>query len=522
VVAHLVTLKLALLRNGLRRSAWQVVGLVIGLLYGLGLAALLVVGLVVLAVQGDQEIAATTLVLCGGLLVLGWWLIPLVAFGVDATLDPQRFTTFAVPRRQLLVGLALAGLVGIPGLVTVVVALTSAAVWWRDPAAVAAGVAGAALAVAVCVVGSRATTTALAPLVTRRKVREVGTIVVLVPLFMLGPIMAAVGSGLSSVSDSLPDIARVVGWTPFGAPWALPADVAAGSWGPAAAKLVIALATLAGLAWVWDRALTRALTGGEQREGSHAKVRGLGIFGRVPATPVGAVAARSLVYWLRDPRYAGAVVVVPLVPVMLAFLGGADSLLLLLSAPVGAMLFGWAISADVAYDSTAFWTHVAAPITGAVDRWGRVCAALVIGIPGTLVLAIVSLAVSGRWGLTVPLLGFSLGVLATSLGASSFVSARVVYPVPKPGESPFSTPQGSQTAAMVSQMVGMIALCALLLPSGGLAVAAALTGSAVLGVVTLAVSIALGVVFLMVGVRLGGAQYDRRAPDLLTTMRGFA
>ena len=36
MVAHLVRLKLALLRNGLRRSAWQVVGLAVAALYGLG------------------------------------------------------------------------------------------------------------------------------------------------------------------------------------------------------------------------------------------------------------------------------------------------------------------------------------------------------------------------------------------------------------------------------------------------------------------------------------------------------
>lgn len=521
MVAHLVSLKVALLRNGLRRSAWQVVGLIVGLLYGLGLAVLLLVGLVALAVQSDQELAAVVLLLGGSLLVLGWWVVPLVAFGVDATLDPQRFTTFSVPRRSLLAGLAIAGLVGIPGLVTVLVALTSAVVWWRTPAAVVAGLVGAALAVALCVVGSRATTTALAPLVTRRKVRELGAIAVLIPMFLLGPIMGAVGSGLSSMSDTFPEVAQALGWTPFGAPWALGVDVAAGQWAPAVAKLAIGLVTLAALLWVWDRALTRALTGGEQREGPRAKARGLGWFDRFPATPVGAVAARSLTYWLRDPRYAGAVILVPLVPVLFLFLGGRGTSLLL-SAPIAALLFGWGIAADVAYDSTAFWTHVAAPIRGAVDRWGRACAALALGVPATLLMSVVVVALVGRWDLIVPVVGYSLGVLATATGASSFISARVVYPVPKPGENPFSTPQGSQTAAMISQMAGMAGILLLALPSTAVAVAAVLTGATWLGLLAAAVSLALGGLFLVVGVRMGGAQYDKRAPDLLTTMRGFA
>ncbi len=48
-------------------------------------------------------------------MLLGWVVLPLAAFGVDATLDPARFVTFPIPRRQLLVGLGLSGLVGIPG-----------------------------------------------------------------------------------------------------------------------------------------------------------------------------------------------------------------------------------------------------------------------------------------------------------------------------------------------------------------------------------------------------------------------
>ena len=71
--------------------------------------------------------------------VLGWWLVPLVATGVDSTLDPQRFVTYAVPQRQLLTGLALAGVVGVPGLVTALLRLGTVVPWSRGPATVARG-----------------------------------------------------------------------------------------------------------------------------------------------------------------------------------------------------------------------------------------------------------------------------------------------------------------------------------------------------------------------------------------------
>ena len=45
MVADLLRLKLLLLRNSLRRSPWQIVGLAFGALYGLGMLALLYTGL---------------------------------------------------------------------------------------------------------------------------------------------------------------------------------------------------------------------------------------------------------------------------------------------------------------------------------------------------------------------------------------------------------------------------------------------------------------------------------------------
>jgi len=54
VVAHLVRLKLTLLRNGLRRSAWQIVGLAVGALYGLLALAVVVVSMALLSVQEPE------------------------------------------------------------------------------------------------------------------------------------------------------------------------------------------------------------------------------------------------------------------------------------------------------------------------------------------------------------------------------------------------------------------------------------------------------------------------------------
>jgi ABC-2 type transport system permease protein len=521
MVAHLLRLKLTLLRNGLRRSAWQVVALVIGALYGCGAVALAVAGLAALS-TADTAGIRTVLVLAGSALVGGWWILPLVAFGVDATLDPARFVTFAIPRRDLLTGLALSGVVGIPGVATAVVVLATALAWWQHPAAALVALPCGVLGLATCVVGSRATTTALAGLVGRRRYREVIAAFVILPLMFLGPLLTALTNGISAGRHALPGVAAFAGWTPWGAVWAIPADVAAGSWAGAGARALVALGTLAGLVLVWDRSLSRALVTPTSAGGAPARGRGLGAFGWLPATPTGAVVARCLTYWRRDPRYAKALIVAPLMPAFLYFSSqGTGGGVLLFTGPIVAFLMGWTISADVAYDGTAFWTHVAAPIAGRVDRTGRVVAAVMIVAPVTGVLVLGSVALTGCWYALPALLGASLGLLLTSLGGASLLSARIVYQVPKPGDNPFASAQGGSMAAVVSQLAGFFAVVGLSLPEIALAVLAVGAGSVGLGFAALVVGVVLGSLLLVGGIRRGGRTLDRRAPELLATMVSF-
>ena len=243
MVAHLLRLKLTLLRNSLRRSPWQIVGIVLGALYGLFVLTGLFAGLFFLSTN-DQELARTAIVLVGAAAVLGWALIPVLATGVDLTLDPARFVTFTVPLPKLLAGLAIGGLIGIPGAVTLLAALASAAVWWRSPAAVAAGVVSALIAVFTCVIAARVTVAASTSLSSSRRFKDISGLVAIIPLVLLGPLIAGIASGVNSASDYLPSLARTVSWTPLGAVWAVPADLALGQTGSAAAKLGIAVVFL--------------------------------------------------------------------------------------------------------------------------------------------------------------------------------------------------------------------------------------------------------------------------------------
>lgn len=521
MVAVLLRMKLTLVVNGFRRSVWQTVGFALAALYALFVVGLVAVCMVALSFL-DADEARDVLVTGGSVVVLGWWLLPLLSFGLDSTLDPRRFQLFPIPRRALVIGLALAGMVGVAGAATLLSALSTALAWWDTPLALVAALVGAVLGVAVCAVGSRALAALIAPLMEWRRFREVAAVVVIVPVIMLAPMASRVVDGLGDPASWLPRTADVLAWTPLGAPWSLSGDVAEGAWALAGAHLLVSVATVGGLLVLWDAALTRSLVRAPSR-GPVARGQGYGWFERLPATRAGAIAARCLTYWQRDPRYAGSVAFLPFIPVPFIVFGGLEgNASLLLMAPIVAYVLGFAISADLAYDNTAFWLHVSSGVQGAADRWGRVLAVSILAVPTTLLLAVGGVWASGDWDQLVAVLGASLGVLMVALGASSLLSARYVYPVQKPGEGLFAQPQGSTTAILVGQTVGVLAVGLLAAPTLVAFTVSLLTGALWAGALTLVLGIASGVVVLVVGVRMGGAVVDRRGPEILQQMAAWA
>ncbi|MGH1562024.1 hypothetical protein [Mumia sp. DW29H23] len=521
MVAVLLRLKLTLVLNGFRRSVWQTVGFVLAALYALSVVVMVAAGSIGLSFLPQDE-ARTWLVVGGSVVVLGWWLVPLLAFGLDATLDPRRFQTYAIPRRELLVGLAVAGMIGVPGAATLLSGLSTALAWWDAPLAFLAAVVGAVLGLAVCAVGSRAITAVMAPLLDWRRFREVAVVVVVVPIIMLGPLIGRAFDDVSGVDTWVPQVADVLAWTPLGAPWSLPGDVAAGDWLAALGRVAVTLASLALLLAAWGAALARTL----ERPPSHgpaAQAQGYGWLDRFPGTRTGAIAARCLTYWQRDPRYAGSIAFVPFVPVPFIVFGGLEgNQSLLWIAPVIAYVMGFAISADLAYDNTALWLHLVSGVRGAADRAGRVMAVLTLSLPIVLVFVVGGVWAVDRWDMLIAVAGASFGVLLVAAGASSVLSASYVYPVPKPGEGMFAQPQGGTTAVFVGQTVGILVVALLSAPTLVALVVAMTTGAVWATVLTVVIGLGSGAAALAVGIRKGGAILDRRGPEILQQMAAWS
>ncbi|BDI22548.1 hypothetical protein L3i23_13240 [Herbiconiux sp. L3-i23] len=503
----------------MRRSTLILISTLLGALWGLFVLVGLVIGLFALSFTDPQTIwMVATLV--GAVTVLGWVIVPLLLRAMDQSLSVEKFRTFPIQPRRLVVALLAVALLSVPAIVTAVAALGTTLSWVREPTALIAAPFAGALGVLICVTASKAFESVGASLSSGRRYREVMGVIVFVPLILIGPIIGLVGSSVESIAGDLPRIASIVSWTPLGAPWSIPGDIALGRPLEALAKLAIALVTLAVLVLLWSRSLAVLLVASPRAGSGSSKSKGLGPFNWFPGTPTGAVAARTSVYWMRDPRYGGSLVVLPALAILAVFLAftGSDWFLLGLG-PIFAAILSITLCAEVSYDGTAFASHLSSRLSGRADRAGRVWTFAIISVPLVLVATIVPLIALDRAADIPALLGIALGVLLTGFGVSSVASARFLMPVPAAGDSPFKSPSGSSFAGQLQMFVTWAIVFALAIPELVLGAIGLITGQVLFGVLTLAVGVVLGVVLMIVGIRQGGALLDRRGPELLTALR---
>jgi ABC-2 type transport system permease protein len=513
VVAQFLRLKLTLLRNTFRRNSVQLVGVVLGLIYAVSIALAVTIALVALRIA-TPEIARVIVVVFGSLIVLAFVLLPL-AFGVDDTLDPRRFSLLGIPTTRLSMLLAVAACVSVPTLGVAIVSLAQIVTWSRGALPVLFAILAAIVIVPTCVLASRVSAALAASFLSSRRVRDVAGILLVGALAVSAPLVAVLAT-VDWGSQALPVLRRlaaVLAWTPLGAVWSAPGDAAVGQPGIGLLKLLIALVFLAVLALAW-RALVGSMLVKPERAESGKIYTGLGWFQLLPGTPRGAIAARSLSYWGRDARYRASLAVIPVVPIVMVvalFVAGVPGTIIAwIPVPIMCLFLGWTVHNDVAHDSSAFWVHVSANTRGVDDRVGRIVPALVIGVPLVLLGSLVSAVAVGHLTLLPGIIGLSACVLFVGLGISSIISAGFPYPAVHPGDSPFTQPQAAGTTGAVVQSISLFVT--LLLSAPVLALIVFVPGS---GLLALGLGVLIGTIVLLVGLRVGGRIINRRAPELL-------
>ncbi|WP_157602451.1 ABC transporter permease [Rathayibacter sp. Leaf296] len=511
MVARLLRLRLDVLLGAFRSGPARTAGVLLGVVVAIAAAAGMLAGLG--ALGEDPALAADATIAVGALVTAGFLVLPFLLGPLDP-MDPRAFRLFGIPSARLAAALALAGLISVPVLALLVVALALVPVF---AGAGVLAVLGPLVAVATAVLCARIGLAASAALVPSRTARELLAILGLV-LLLAVPAVLVVVTGLDwggAGTRALDSLASALGATPLGAAWAIAPSAVAGD---PAGPLVVALLTLAALGGLWWL-LVRLLV--ERPERTHRPARGLrlGWFDVLGASPAGAVAARSITYWIRDPRYQASLVAVPVLPVvvivLLAVVQVPFPLLSLLPVPLVVLFLGWFLHNDVAYDGSAFWLHVAAGVSGHADRLGRAFPTLLLGLPVVVLGSLVSSATSGLDGALPVLLAANTCLLLVPAGVASAVSAGLAYPAPRPGDSPFVQPEAPGASGAGPQALAFGLGLLLAAPAVVLAIRALFLDPEVASAAVLT-GFGSAVAVFALGVLVGGWLFDRRAADLVS------
>ncbi|MFE7775864.1 transporter [Streptomyces sp. NPDC057445] len=523
LTAVFVRLKLSLLANGLRQSSGRRAAFIASAVVALLFAAGQLFGLIMLR---GEESAATLVVLLVGVLALGWAFMPLFFPSGDETLDPTRLVMLPLRPRPLVSALLVASLVGIGPLFTLCLAVGGALALAHGAGAVLVAVVAVPLALLVCVALARAVAAANIRLLTSRKGRDLAVLSGLV--IAVGIQFANFGAqriGAAGGLEALEPVASVVRWIPPASAIGAVDSASAGSYGTALAQLALGVAALGVLLYVWQHSLTRLMTSPDGSTLAAAsepdrRASSTGLHRLLPGGRTGTVMQRSLRYIWRDPKtktaWVTALVIGMIVPLFNALQGtGSVYFACFASGMLGIQMYN-----QFGQDTSAFWM-VAQTISTSRDAYlelrARALALLLITLPYTVLVTIVTAAVLGNWKALPEALGIAVALLGAMLATGAVASARFPYSIPQDSAYKNVAP-GQGGLAWISVFGGMIASALLCAPVIALTIwlNASNAESALWSL--LPAGIAYGGVVAWGGLRVAAPQTAQRLPEILTAV----
>ncbi|MBA2609501.1 MAG: hypothetical protein H0U92_11210 [Actinobacteria bacterium] len=447
MVRHLVSLKLALLRGGLKRGGRRsALALIASLLFAFGLGALTFLALVALRTTTDatsSDVAAVVFFV----LLLGWVVAPLLALASDNTLDIDRLSAFPLTGRQLMPGLLLSAAVGPGGVFTALVLLgvfvgTAPMGLGAIPVAVVV-----ALEFLLCMALSRLVSTTLSAATSKRRWRDVALFV--------GPLLALViNGGLQLLNGRFTDESgrfstdpqsdfvivtrRIARWLPTG--WGAQAIHGAQtkSFVAPALGLLATAGLIAGVVALWWRAIqaatTNPATGGRSKRAVRTALFPWAVVG-LPKNALGGIVAKELRYSWREPRRRAALLGL-LTPALFPLLRLGDAstagprLCLLAALP---MLTAGANPNLFGFDGDRFWADVVAAVPTRTELLARTLARALITVPLGLLLLAALVAFTRSPSGALPAIGLMAAVLGVASGYSAIASVRAPFPMPDVG-----------------------------------------------------------------------------------------
>lgn len=553
MIGTLVRLRWTLTFSALKKSTWQKVSFIVGIVIG----AIVVLSVIPMAwalgagPQGFADLSGEAGAPMDDAAFRAWFeavtlLVATLAIGVAAlvqvmyigessTMSPGKFGMYGIRDRTLQAGLLASGLTGIPAVATLLALFAwSAAYRWLGAGGVIGMLVAAPLIVLVAMCTCKMFLSLSALLVksqTGKNLFYIVSVVLIVALCQVPNLLvntdagAQFGSGLLGAAGPL----RFLPWSCLAA---LPFRFADSRWGFALLAVAIAAAYCAACfaVSVWCLKRERLTAGADHVQ---AKARGIGMFARVADSPAGAVSGRQFTLLKRDARQAMVFVMPAFFLILFAFEGHmmddaeAMSAMTWTGVVMSALFFGVTESNGLAYDGTGFTMEVIAGTRGIDDRRGRVSTMVTIVIASYAVLALAAFIVTGDWHTAwgwrfgLMMTGLGIGLACSGIGLAQLFSAVFMYPVPSI-DKPFSSPQGRGVAQVFIPLFYILMMFVTMIPTGLVAVLFAVTGQwgalwPWIGVAALA----NGAAMVAIGVKAGGKSLDARRLDVLHNLEEF-
>lgn len=555
MVGHLVSLKWQYVLASFRRSIWALIGLIFaalyagGMLFGLGSAY-------VIANSEVPEYGQLGTLLVGAVIALAWAIVPIFFSGLDGTLDESRFVLFPIKPSTLQKGQFLGGFVGIPGIASIIAVLLGAITFISQPLALVVYLICCVLGLANLMVWARLANRLGMALNDNPRIANTLMIVAMLLMMSAGFIFGGTITYLTKHWEEVLPYLPWLGVTPFGSAFAVPYFMATGNMGVALGCLALTLVYLVGGWWLWGKNLVRSMAnvGGSAHHASAAEVAAgdLGLFARFPATPRGAVAARTLHSFLKDNRLqlltaSTAMLYLILTVGMPLFLSSVGSVKThvdfnginaaeanqIINSGVMQLFGFWMYFCTVftgyymcylvSYDNTAFSLHVLSPLRGIDDRLGRLWGYSILMVPIVVVMVFVACVANGHLELVPIVLMHQLGVLAAAAGMGSVMDTFISPPVAPPGANPFKNPKNNEGFAKQLLLMLTIILVMLSALPGGISVVVYIFRTQ--DVLTLVygglIQLLIGAALLVGGVAWGGHRYDKVSSKMLERVARF-
>lgn len=522
----LVQLKLRLLLNALRSSTGTKSSFITSCVFAVIVAAGTFVGLASLRHNGaavdETAVIYTTF-------AFGWLILPLIAFGLDSTLDPATLALYPLRTRPLMLGLLAASATGVWPAANLIGQLGITVGLAHGALAIVIAILAAVVQVLFCITLARCVTTALAGLLRSRRGRDLAALAV-IPIFGLYETFAqvlpkAIGNH-EVTAASFAGVDAWLRWLPPGLAAHAVQDASTGHAGTAVARLALLLAVTVVLGVLWARALGHALVTADTASHSSAVRGGALPFGRTRST-AGAtsmartIAARVWIYQRRDPTaliYWGITLIIMVVVAISSLRGHHPEVGVLLSAAFGGAFTGFLHDNAIGLAGPAFYTDALA-LSGRrqLRGWfaGHDLVFAAFGVPLVIIVPLVLAVISGRPANGVLAIGLGLAAVGAGLGISNFLSAALPWPAERrPGNPTPRAASGYQGYTALSRIGTLLGTGVLIAP----VIAAIATTGSVAAAVRMPALIAggavWGVLLASAGVMIAARIAESTIPEL--------